>query len=233
MFVRSIAIIGAAAAFVAVNSADADAFFRGHRGGKIVTCYKKVMTPAVYKTVMKRVMVRPASCSQYRTPATYGTVAQQVMIQPSRQVVHHTPAVYGRVQVTKQVRPARTRWKRRSCHGGGYRCAVTTPAKYRTRSKRVMMQPSQNWVETRPAVMGVQHRQVMLNAGTVKQTCTPAVYETVAQRVMVSPGTVQWVPAQHTGHAVTYHQMPHSRPVHHQPVHHSPGHHGHHPVPLK
>ncbi len=233
MFVRSLAYIGAAAAFVAVNSADADAFFRGHRGGKTVTCYKRVMTPAVYKTVMKQVMVRPASCSQHRTPATYGTVAQQVMVQPARQVVHTKPAVYGRVQVTKQVRPARTRWMRRSCHGGGYRCAVTTPAKYRTRSKRVMMQPSQNWVETRPAVMGVQHRQVMISPGTVKQTCQPAVYQTVAQRVLVSPGTEQWVPAQHTGHSVTYHQTPHRAPVYRQPVHHQPMHHMQHHAPLK
>ncbi|MEE8308025.1 MAG: hypothetical protein V3R81_12220, partial [Gammaproteobacteria bacterium] len=63
MFVRSLAIFGAAAAFVAVNIADANAFGRHHRRGKIINCYKRVMTPAVYKTVMTQVMVRPASCS--------------------------------------------------------------------------------------------------------------------------------------------------------------------------
>lgn len=232
MFVRSLAIFGAAAAFVAVNSADASAFFRGHRGGKIVTCYKRVMTPAVYKTVMTRVMVSPATCSQYRTPPTYGTVAQEVMVQPSYQVVHSKPAVYGRIRVTKQVRPARTRWMRNRCHGGGYRCSVTTPAKYRTRSKRVMMQPRQSWVETRPAVMGVEHRQVMLNAGTVRQACQPAVYQTVAQRVLVSPGTEHWVRAEHTGHAYTYHQTPHRAPAYSQPVMHRPVQHMRH-APLK
>lgn len=237
MFVRSLAIFGAAVAFVAVTSADADAFFRHLRGGKIINCYKRVMTPAVYKTVMTRVMVRPASCSQYRTPPTYGTVAQQVVVQPAHQVVHAKRAVYGRVQVTKQVRPARTRWMRRGCHGADYKCSVTTPARYRTRSKRVMVQPAQNWVETRPAVTGVVHKQVVLNAGTVRQTCQPAIYENVARQVMVSPGTEQWVPAQHTGHAVTYHQTPIQAPVYrpavyHQPRQHAPMHHMQH-APLK
>jgi hypothetical protein len=222
MFVRSLAIVGAAAAFVAVNIADADAFFRGPRRGKIVTCYKRFVTPAVYKTVMTRVMVSPATCSQYRTPPTYGTVAHQVMVQPSYQVVHSKPAVYGRIQVTRQVRPARTRWMRRGCRGEGYRCSVTTPARYRTRSKRVMMQPRQSWVETRPAVMGVEHRQVMLSAGTVRQTCQPAVYETVAQRVLVSPGTEHWVRAAHTGHAYTYHQTPYQAPAYQHPVQYTP-----------
>ncbi len=232
MFVRCLAIFGAVAAFVAVNSADAGAFFRGHRGGKIVTCYKRVMTPAVYKTVMTRVMVTPASCSQYRTPATYGTVAHQVVVQPAYQVVHSKPAVYGRIQVTKQVRPARTRWMRRGCRGEGYRCSVTTPARYRTRSKRVMMQPSQNWVETRPAVMGVEHRQVMLSAGTVKQVCQPAVYENVAQRMLVSAGTEQWVRVAHTPHPVTYYQTPRVAPVYQQPVQYTPAPRMH-PAPLK
>lgn len=209
MFVRSVAIFGAAAMFVAASSADAGAFGRHHRSGKYKTCYRKVVTPPVYKTVYRNVMVSPATCSQYRTPPTYGTVAQEVVIQPSYQVAHSTPAVYGRVKVTRQVRPARTRWTRSHCRGGtDYRCAVTTPAKYRTRSKRVMVQPAQSWVETKPAVKGIVHQQVMLDAGKVKQVCQPAVYRTVAEQVMVSPGTEHWVPVQQTAPAVTRYQTP-------------------------
>ena len=241
MLVRSMAVLGATALFAAASTADADAFGRHHRhGGKIKTCYKKVVTPPVYKTVMRQVMVSPPSCSSYRTPPTYGTVAHKVVVQPSTQVVHTKPAVYGRVEVVKQVRPARTRWSRSRCHGGGeYRCAITTPAKYRTRTKRVMVQPSQSWVETRPAVHGVVHKQVMLSAGEVKQVCQPAVYKTVAEQVMVSPGSAQWVPVAHSGHSHTYHHVQHAAPVVHQtPVVHQPhhgysGHHYRRYVPLK
>jgi hypothetical protein len=38
--------------------------------------YRKVTTPPVCRTVMTRVMVQPATRSQYRTRPTYGTVAQ-------------------------------------------------------------------------------------------------------------------------------------------------------------
>ncbi|GBE43632.1 hypothetical protein BMS3Bbin10_01712 [bacterium BMS3Bbin10] len=212
MFIRSLSIFGAAAAFLAVQSADAEAFGRHHGGGKYKTCYKKVVTPPIYRTVTERVMVSPASCTQLRTPPVYGTVAQQVVVQPSYQVVRTKPAVYGRVRVTRQVRPARTRWVRRSCRGADYRCAVTTPAKYRTRSKRVMVEPAQNWVETRPAVTGVVERRVVLRAGTVRQLCQPALYRTVTRQVMVSPGRVQWVPAQPAVQPVVYRQpAPQSR----------------------
>lgn len=212
MFIRWLSIFGAAAAFLAVHSADAEAFGRYHGGGKYMTCYKKVVTPPVYRTVAERVMVTPASCTQLQTPPVYGTVAQRVVVQPSYQIARTRPAVYGRVQVTRQVRPARTRWVRRGCRGADYKCAVTTPAKYRSRSKRVMVQPAQNWVETRPAVTGVVHQRVVLRAGTVRQVCQPAVYRTVTRQVMVSPGTEQWVLAQPAVQPVAYYQpAPQSR----------------------
>ncbi|MEM8743241.1 MAG: hypothetical protein AAGF14_01255 [Pseudomonadota bacterium] len=205
MLFRSLAICGTAAVFAVVASADADAFGRYHRGGKFKTCYKKVTTPPVYKTVHERVMVRPANCHQVRTPPTYGVQAQEVVVRPSYQVVHSKPAVYGRVNVVKQVRPARTRWKRMGC--GEYKCAVTTPAKYRTRSKRVMVQPRTSWVETRPAVKQVVHQKVMVHPGTAREVCEPAVYKTVAKQVMVSPGATRWVPVQP---AAYHHPVPHA-----------------------
>ena len=195
MFVRSMTIFGAVAIIAGLTSADADAFGRYSRGGKYMTCYKKVVTPPVYRSVTERVLVTPATCSNYRTPPTYGTAAQQVVVKRATQVVHTERAVYDKVHVTKMVRPARTRWVRRHCRGGGYKCAVTTPPKYRTRSQRVMIHPRQKWVETRPAVTRVVHRKVMLSPGQVRQVCRPAVYRTVVRQVMVSAGTVHWVPA--------------------------------------
>lgn len=215
MFIRTLSMFGAAAAFLAVQSVDADAFGRDHRKGKYRVCYKRVVTPPVYRAVTERVMVTPASCTQQRTPPVYGTTTRQVVVKPSYQVVRTKPAVYGRVQVTKQVRPARTRWVRRGCRGADYKCAEVTPAKYRTRSKRVMVEPAQNWVETRPAVTGVVQEQVIVRPGTVRQICQPAVYQTVTRQVMVSPGTERWVLAQPVVQPVVYQQpaVVYSRPV--------------------
>jgi hypothetical protein len=81
--------------------------------------------------------------------------------------------------------------------------------------------------------MGVEHRQVMLNAGTVKQTCEPAVYETVAQRVLVSPGTEQWVPAQRAGYAPRYRRARYSAPAYSQGVQRPPMQQMPHGAPMK
>ncbi len=219
MFIRSLSIFGAAAAFLAVQGADAGASSLKYSGnGKYRVCYKRVVSPPVYRTVTERVMVSPASCTQQRTPPVYGTTQRQVVVKPAYQVVRTKRAVYGRVQVTKQVRRARTRWVRRGCRGADYKCAEITPAKYKTKSKRVLVEPARNWVETRPAVTGVVQERVVIRAGTVRQVCRPAVYQTVTRQVMVSPGREQWVLAQPAPRPVVYQQPavyrqpPQSRP---------------------
>lgn len=224
MFARSIAVLGAASVFAVAAGADADA--RGKRRGccQTTTCYQKVMTPPVYKTVMVKVMVQPQRCTLVATPPVYRTEQQHVVVEPARQVVHSQPAVYGRVQETVQVRAGYTRWKRkrsRGCCGVEYRCAVTVPPKFATRTRRVEVQPATHWVETKPAVMGVVNRQVMVSPGTSRRVCQPAVYQMVPKQVMVSPATVHWAPAASTcGQPAVLHQqpvvVPQPVPVHHR-----------------
>lgn len=211
MFIRSLSVLGAAAAMLAAYSADAGAFGQSYRsGGAYKVCYRKVVIPPVYRTITERVMVRPAVCAQHRTPPSYGVTAREVVVRPATQIVRSKPAVYGSVQETRMVRPARTRWTRSRCVGADYRCAVTTPAKYRTHAKRVVIAPRSTWVETRPAVKRVVRQRVMLHPGSMRQLCQPAVYRTVTRRVMVSPGSVQWVPVAYPGQAAAYQRTPYS-----------------------
>lgn len=194
MFARSIALLGAAAMFAGVAGADAQAGRRGCCQPKV--CYQKVVSPPVYRTVMTQVMVQPERCTVVQTPPVYQTQQQQVVVQPARQVVHTNPAVYGRTNVTEIVRAGYTKWRtRRGCCGVEYKCAVEVPARYRTRSQRVLVQPASHWVETTPAVHGVVNRQVLVSAGTARRVCQPPVYQTVAKQVLVSAGTEQWVQA--------------------------------------
>ncbi len=196
MFARSIAVLGAAAAVM--TSAEAGAFGRNKGCCQPTVCYQQVVTPPVYKTVMERVLVQPAHCTHVRTPPVYGTKAQTVVVEPARQVARVTPAVYGKVRTTEMVRPGYTKWKhRRGRCGEHYKCAVQVPPKYRTVKRCVEVQPARHWVETKPAVMGVVHRRVMISPGSVRKVCHPAVYKTVARQVMVSPGSTQLVPASH------------------------------------
>jgi len=205
MFIRLLSVLGMGAAVLGACSADAGAFSKTYTGGKYKTCYRKVVTPAVYRTITERVMVQPAACTQHRTPPSYGVTAREVVVKHAIQIAHTRPAVYGRVQETRMVRPARTRWTRSRCYGADYRCAVTTPAKYRTHAKRVMIKPRSAWVETRPAVKRVVQQRVMLHPGSVRQVCKPAVYRTQTRQVVVHSASVQWVPVANPAPAVAYH----------------------------
>jgi hypothetical protein len=147
--------------------------------GQPKVCYPKVVTPPVYKTVMVNVMVQSERCTVVKTPPVYESRPQQVVLEPARQVVHTTPAVYSKVPVTEMVRPGYTKIKRRRGRCGTTECAVYVPPKYRTRCKRVEVQPASQWVETKPAVTGVVHRQVMVSPGTARRVCEPPVYQTV------------------------------------------------------
>jgi len=195
MFARSIAVVGAASVFAAMAGTDADASGR-HRGSSCSTCYQKVMTPPVYRTVVEKVLVQAAHCTTVQTPPVYGTQPRHVVLEPTRQVSRYQPAVYGRVRVQHLVSPAHTKWVyKRGRHGAQYRCAVDVPAKYRSSRQKVQVRPAAQWIETRPAVTGVVQQRVMISPGTSRQVCQPAIYKTVSRQVMVSPGTEQWVPA--------------------------------------
>jgi len=107
MLIRSLSVLGAAAAVLTVYSADAGAFGLHHRGGKYMTCYKKAVTPPVYKTVAQRVMLHPGTVKQACQPAVYQTVTRQVMVSPGsaqwvsvaytgHPVIYHQPAAANR-----------------------------------------------------------------------------------------------------------------------------------------
>lgn len=196
MFARSIAIAGAAAIAAGVAGSDAQAFGRHHkRCCQPTVCYKQVMSPPVYKTVMVRVMVRPETCTDLQTPPVYGVKPERVLLQPERRVAHYTPAVHEWVRETYLARPGYTKWKtRRGCCGELVKCAIDVPPLYRSRARRVEVTPASHWVETRPAVTGVIERRVMIRPGSVRRVCQPPVYEMVPKQVLVSPGTAHWVP---------------------------------------
>lgn len=201
MFARSIALLGAATLFAGLAGADAQAFGKRHGCCQPKTCYKKVVSPPVYKTVMKKVMVRPERCSKVRTPPVYETRRRRVMVKPERRVVHRTPPVYDRVKVRQKVRPGYTRWKtRRGCCGVEYKCAVHVPPKFRTRKQRVKVREASSRVEVRPAVYKTVKRKVMVRPGRTRRVCEPPVYRTVPRKVMVRPGKARWVPVRGCGY---------------------------------
>lgn len=74
-----------------------------HATGEIL-CYTK--TPAVYKTVQERVIVREASVQEKIIPAKFGYVTKKVIDRPEQVKTRAIPAVYKNVKVKKMVEDA-------------------------------------------------------------------------------------------------------------------------------
>ncbi len=97
-----------------------------HATGEIL-CYTK--TPAVYKNVQERVIVREASVQEKIIPAKYGFVAKRVIDRPEAVKTRAIPAVYKNVKVKKMVRDAQQK-------------EITHPAVYKNVVKKELVSNS-------------------------------------------------------------------------------------------
>jgi hypothetical protein len=170
-------------------------------GGGCTTCYQKVVTPPVYRTVPETVMVRPAQTVAHRTPAEYGTVHEKVLVRPAQTVARHIPAVMGSVAETVMVSPARKEWQVTvDAHGRKIGCWVKIPAQYATQHRTVVVRPASVAHDVIPAQYGVQARTVMTRPAQVHHQVIPAEFATRHRTEMVQPATASWQPLGRHGH---------------------------------
>lgn len=118
---------------------------------------------------------------QTYVPPTYGTVAEKVMLRAPRTYAITTPARYRHVQETVLVSPASQHWSvTTDHHGRKVGCWITTPARY-----------------------GTVTRAVMVEAPQVVPYAEPAQYGYRTQTVLTSPGYKTWTPVG-SGYAAGY-----------------------------
>ncbi|MFE1600877.1 hypothetical protein [Methylobacterium sp. ID0610] len=122
----------------------------GGYGCATAECYRHVTTPPVYGTVAEQVMVRPGRTINRVVPPVYDTVTEQVLVAPAARVWQTSYDAYGQL----------------------VGCWVTTPARYATRTRRVLVRPP----ELVPEVI-------------------PPAYATYQRKVLVEPARSGWVPA--------------------------------------
>jgi len=90
-----------------------------------------VETPAMYKTVIKKVLVTPASERTVTIPAEFETITRTVVVEPAKVVKETLPAEYKTITKTVMVEPAKTR-------------SIPVPAEYKTiRVKQVVQEPGE------------------------------------------------------------------------------------------
>ncbi len=93
-----------------------------------------VETPAMYKTVIKKILVTPPVTKTVTIPAEFETITRTVVVSPARTVQEPVPAEYKTITKTVMVEPAKTR-------------RIPIPAEYKTiRVKQVVQEPSERRV---------------------------------------------------------------------------------------
>jgi hypothetical protein len=156
-------------------------------------CYRHVVTPAVYGTVVEKVVVAPERVVARRIPAEYGLVSERVVVRPERVVARHIPAEYGVVAESVMVRPAGKVWQvSRDAHGAAVGCWVDVPPVYATRHRKVVVRPASVVHETIPAIVKDVTRKVVVRPASVVHETIPAVYGVRHHKVMVAPATSGW-----------------------------------------
>jgi len=169
------------------------------------------VVPAKYGYKTEKLLVKEASNRIVPVPATYKTVKEKVLVSPASERLVTIPAKYGTVTEKVLVAPEMTGWKKGNrskranvCSTGDcdrvkgetgeVMCLVTTPAKYRTVTRKVVKVPAQTKSVPVPAVYKTITKRVVATPATTKSVPVPAVYKTVKVKTIVAPASTTATP---------------------------------------
>lgn len=141
--------------------------------------------PAVYETVTERVIVRAAREELATLPARYETVSERILVEPEKVVWKSGNGLYGRQ--TASGTDEAVAMPSGEILTGEVLCRVVEPAKYRTVTKTVMVEPARTEVRQIPAEYKTITKAVVKTPPQVVEEVIPAEYTTIPVRVMVSP----------------------------------------------
>ena len=165
-----------------------------------VVCLVEI--PAVYNTVTKKVVAKPAATRKVTTPAQYKTVKVQELVQPASSRAIPIPATYKTVTKKAKVQNAAYSWSNASGKNAKSRitsqcnkiCLTATPEKYNKVSKKVVATPASTKTLTTPAKYTTVKIKKLVAPASEKRQAIPATYKTVTKRSMVADGYAKWVP---------------------------------------
>lgn len=179
-------------------------------GGRAVACYEPYRTAPVYDTVYENVEVNPGYSRVEVTPAIYGTRTRTVVVREEQIGTRIIPAEYAwrreRVVVYPATRVARTipaevrtRYRTVQVADGGYDwewrwidgrkvlCRIKHGPRYERVAETVVVREARTVYEIVPAEYGYRNRRVMVRPERTVRYVIPARYATVEEQVVVQP----------------------------------------------
>ncbi len=178
------------------------------------------IVPATYNWGEERIIVSEASSRLEVIPATYRTVKETVVVEPARKELRTIPAKYETRSEKVLISEAYTTWKKGSgplggSFGGGtiastketatgeIMCLIEVPAKYRTITKQVLVQPVRTEEINIPSVSKNVTKRVVATPAKTREVTIPAKYETVRVRKLATPAQQKRTPIPATYKTIT------------------------------
>jgi regulator of extracellular matrix RemA (YlzA/DUF370 family) len=181
-------------------------------GMAVGSCYREYFTPAQYKTDTQTYISKEASESLKIVPATYEYAEEKILVKEASQRIVKVPATYGTASEKILVEPEKTMWKKSQCNGRnndcGVMCLVSTPARYKTVTKRVVKTPATTKVIDIPAVYKTIKVRKLATPASVQRVAIPEQTATYSVRSKVADATFSWAKVgtkatgKYTGHQV-------------------------------
>jgi hypothetical protein len=157
-------------------------------------CYRRVVDPPQYSSVVEQVLVAPAREARERVPAVTREVEKTVVVRPEQTVEHVIPAQYALRSETVEVSPARREWRTRNEDGDVIGCWVNVPARLAQVARRVLVEPAHVVTQTIPEQTQMRVVTEVVEPAHVVAHVIPAQYATRERPVLVSPGGAHWAP---------------------------------------
>lgn len=211
MFILVIGILTSSS----VWSIEADKMTDALPNAKAGQCYAKVLIPANYETVTKKVMVKEASGKIEIIPAKYQLVEERVIIKPASEKIVAVPAVYNKVEEEVLVSPEKLVWRKGSAGkakiapaswiASAAASGVTDKAevgqcfveyqqnaKYKTVQEKVLKREASEKIEIAPAVYKWEEKKFLAKEASEKIVDIPAAYETLEEKILERAAYTTW-----------------------------------------
>ncbi len=158
------------------------------RNAPVGCCYGKLVKPPVYKQLIIKYVKEDGGYKVIPQPAQFRTVEKKILVRPAYHKVEVIPAKYEIKQEKIMIAPPRAVWK---YHNGVY-CKVEIPAEYITITRKVMVEPPKCKKVLVPAEYKVVKVQELVRDASCTKQPIPPKYDTITKTVMVKGPEVIW-----------------------------------------
>ncbi len=165
-----------------------------------VVCLVEI--PKTYKTITKKVILKPAVTKKVTISPVYTNITVEELVQPASSKVIPIPAKYTTISQKEKVTDAHYSWTDASSSHTKTRiynecdkiCLVTTPAQYKRVAKKIVTTPaSSKKVVSPPKYTNIKIRKVEREA-SFETITVPAEYKEVTVERERTKGYAKWMP---------------------------------------